>query len=46
MRPRVSADNSERSLTVMIEHALTIILVLVVAAAIFQIAGFHPSWLY
>lgn len=46
MRPRIPSANSERSLTLTIEYGLTVVLVLVVVAAILQISGLHPNWLY
>jgi Flp pilus assembly pilin Flp len=46
MRPRIPSGNPERSLAEKMEYGLTAALVLVVVAAVFQICGIHPKWMY
>ena len=46
MRPRIPSGNPERSLAEKAEYGLTAILVVVVVAAVFQICGIHPKWMY
>lgn len=46
MRPRITSGHPERSLAEPVEYGLTVVLVLVVVAAVLQICGIHPVWLH